>query len=87
VSERIHVTIVSDDVLHSFSVPAFGVKQDAVPGRVTQLYVTPTITGKYGVQCAELCGLGHTKMLAHVEVMEPADFDAWVDQKHKEPPP
>ena len=78
VGQRIRITVISEDVVHSFSVPAFGVKQDAVPGRETQLYVTPTLTGKYGIQCAELCGLGHTRMVAPVTVMEPAEFDAWV---------
>jgi len=85
VGERIHVTIVSDDVVHSFSVPAFGIKQDAVPGRVTQLYVTPTATGTYGVQCAELCGLGHTKMVTGVTVMETAEFETWVTQQRQQP--
>jgi len=85
VGRRIRITIVSDDVIHSFSVPAFGIKQDAVPGRVTQLYVTPTTTGTYGAQCAELCGLGHTKMVTRVTVMEPSEFDAWVAQQRQQP--
>lgn len=85
VGQRIRITIVSDDVIHSFSVPAFGIKQDAVPGRVTQLYVTPTTTGTYGAQCAELCGLGHTKMVTRVTVMEPSEFDAWVAQQRQQP--
>lgn len=78
VDRRIRITIISEDVVHSFSVPAFGVKQDAVPGRETHIYVTPTLVGTYGVQCAELCGLGHTRMLAPVTVMDPLEFDAWV---------
>ena len=78
VGQRVRILIEGKDVVHSFSVPAFGVKQDAVPGRITQIYVTPTIVGKYGVQCAELCGLGHTKMLASVTVMEPSDFADWL---------
>jgi len=84
VGRRIHITLISSDAIHSLSVPAFGIKQDAVPGRVTQLYVTPTLTGTYGAQCAELCGLGHTRMLAQVTVMEPSEFDAWVAQKRLE---
>ncbi|TAJ34962.1 MAG: cytochrome c oxidase subunit II, partial [Nitrospirae bacterium] len=78
VDRRIHITIISEDVVHSFSVPAFGVKQDAVPGRETQIYVTPNLIGKYGVQCAELCGLGHTRMTTPVTVMDPTAFDDWV---------
>lgn len=85
VGQRIRITIVSDDVIHSFSVPAFGIKQDAVPGRVTQLYVTPTTTGTYGAQCAELCGLGHTKMVTGVTVMETTDFETWVTQQRQQP--
>jgi cytochrome c oxidase subunit 2 len=81
VNRRVRVTIVSDDVLHSFSVPAFGIKLDAVPGRETALHVTPTETGSYGAQCAELCGLGHTRMVAGVSVMEMAEFEAWAAEQ------
>ena len=60
VDRRVHLIIKSDDVIHSFWVPAFGVKQDAVPGRPTQIYLTATQTGTFPGMCAELCGLGHT---------------------------
>jgi cytochrome c oxidase subunit II len=82
VSQRARITIVSSDVIHDFSVPAFGVKKDAVPGRETYIFVTPTFTGHYGAQCAELCGFGHTRMLTDVRVLEPAEFDAWLAQQH-----
>lgn len=85
VDRRIRVLIVSDDVLHSFYVPAFGIKQDAVPGRTTQLYVTPTVTGTFPGECAELCGLGHTKMLTTVRVVEAAEFEAWVAEQAQQP--
>ncbi len=78
VGERILITITSRDVVHSFFVPAFGVKMDAVPGRTTTITVTPTEIGGYGVQCAELCGFGHTRMTANVAVLSAADFEAWV---------
>lgn len=78
VGERAHITIVAKDVVHSFSVPAFGVKKDAVPGRETYVYVTPTFAGEYRAQCAEMCGLGHTRMLAEVRVLEQSEFEAWV---------
>jgi cytochrome c oxidase subunit 2 len=81
VGERVHIVIVAEDVIHSFTVPAFGVKQDAVPGRETHLDVTPTFTGEYGAQCAELCGFGHTSMVTKVRVLEPAEFAAWLDQE------
>jgi cytochrome c oxidase subunit 2 len=66
------------DVIHSFWVPEFRLKQDAVPGMTTELRFTPTELGEYTLRCAELCGLSHAYMLAQVVVMEPADFEAWV---------
>lgn len=78
VGARILITITSRDVIHSFSVPPFGVKMDAVPGRTTRIMVTPTEVGGYGVQCFELCGFGHTRMTANVAVLSAADFEAWV---------
>jgi cytochrome c oxidase subunit 2 len=71
----------SRDVIHSFWVPEFRVKQDAVPGMITELRVKPTEAGQYKVRCAELCGTSHYAMLATVNVMEPADFDAWLAQQ------
>jgi cytochrome c oxidase subunit 2 len=70
--------ITSTDVIHSFWVPEFRVKQDAVPGLVRPLRVTPTQVGQYKVRCAELCGTGHANMRAVVNVMTPADFESWV---------
>ena len=66
------------DVIHSFWVPEFRLKQDIVPGITTSLRLKPTLAGNYTVRCAELCGLNHDYMLAPVTVMEPADFDTWV---------
>ncbi len=68
----------SEDVIHSFWVPEFRLKQDIVPGITTSLRLKPTLAGSYTVRCAELCGLNHDYMLAPVTVMEPADFDTWV---------
>lgn len=83
VGERVHIVITAKDVIHSFSIPAFGVKQDAVPGRETWFNVTPTFTGDYGAQCAEMCGVGHTLMLAEVHVLEPAEFTAWLAEEQQ----
>jgi len=69
------------DVIHSFWVPEFRLKQDIVPGITTSLRLKPTLTGSYTLRCAELCGLNHDYMLAPVRVMEPADFDAWVTSR------
>jgi cytochrome c oxidase subunit 2 len=68
----------SPDVIHSFWVPEFRLKQDVVPGITTTLRLKPTLAGSYTVRCAELCGLNHDYMLAPVTVMEQADFDSWV---------
>jgi cytochrome c oxidase subunit 2 len=84
VGQRAHITIVAKDVVHAFSVPAFGVKKDAVPGRETYIYVTPTFTGEYSAQCAEMCGLGHTRMVAGVRVLEGPEFEAWVVQQQQQ---
>ena len=58
--------------------PEFRVKQDAVPGAVNLLRVTPTVVGNYKVRCVELCGMRHSQMLADVRVLERAEFDSWV---------
>jgi cytochrome c oxidase subunit 2 len=78
VGERVHLVINSKDVIHSFWVPAFGIKQDAVPGRATQIYLTATVAGTYPGLCAELCGSGHTGMHLTVVVDEQADLEAWL---------
>ncbi len=66
------------DVIHSFFVPEFSEKLDAVPGITTTLRVTPTKLGTYPAECTELCGAGHSLMRANVEVMSPAAFQNWL---------
>ena len=75
---RVRFELFSTDVIHSFWVPEFRLKQDAVPGMTTTLRITPTKTGQYTLRCAEMCGRAHAYMNAPVKVMAPADFDAWV---------
>jgi cytochrome c oxidase subunit 2 len=70
--------ITSTDVIHSFWVPEFRIKQDAVPGRWTELRVTPIETGDFRIRCAEMCGYGHAAMYAPVVVVEPDEFEAWL---------
>ena len=84
VGERVHLIINSDDVIHSFWVPAFGVKQDAVPGHPTQIYVTATVAGTYPGLCAELCGFGHTDMRLTVVVSDQSALEDWLS--HNQPP-
>jgi len=74
----------SEDVIHSFWVPEFRVKQDALPGGedfVRELRITPTEQGEYKVRCAELCGVQHTYMESPVIVLGQADFDAWLNKE------
>jgi cytochrome c oxidase subunit 2 len=70
--------ITSLDVVHSFSVPAWGLKEDAVPGRFTYIRVTPNQMGDYSVRCYELCGMFHAYMEGPVRVVSAADFAKWV---------
>ncbi len=69
--------LTARDVIHSFWVPEFRVKQDAVPGMETRLKVTPTRVGEYELACAEVCGVGHSFMRAKVVVLEPEVFQEW----------
>ena len=73
----------ASEVIHSFWVPEFGQKQDAVPGIETRLVVTPTKTGEYRVICTELCGLGHAAMRTRALVMQPSAFDRWLRRGRK----
>lgn len=85
IDRRVHLTISSIDVIHSFWVPAFGVKQDAVPGHPTEVYMTATLTGAFPGMCSELCGLGHTTMTTMAIVSSQADLDAWLSHAKREP--
>jgi cytochrome c oxidase subunit 2 len=77
VDEAVELKLTAKDVNHSFWVPEFRQKQDAVPGITTRLVVTPTRVGTYPLICTELCGLGHALMRARVVVMKPDAFRAW----------
>jgi cytochrome c oxidase subunit 2 len=80
-SVELHLTAL--DVIHSFWVPEFGQKQDALPGQDTKLVITPTKVGTYPVICTELCGLGHALMRTSAIVMSPAAFQAWEKQQQQ----
>ena len=71
------------DVIHSWWVPALGGKFDAIPGKVNHTWFQAKKVGTYAGQCAELCGLQHTEMLAWVDVMEDADYRAWLEQQRR----
>jgi cytochrome c oxidase subunit II len=75
-----HFKLESKDVLHSFSVPVFRLKQDVIPGRVITGWFTPTMTGTYDIQCAEICGIGHALMPAKIVIETAEQHAAWVAQ-------
>ena len=81
IGQEVRFTMRAVDVLHSFWVPNFGQKMDAVPGIETEILVTPKKLGEYEVVCTELCGLGHATMRAKARVVEQAEFDAWVQER------
>ncbi len=85
VNKPILLNMESKDVLHNFWVVEFRVKQDVVPGRTTQLRITPIEEGEFTLRCAEICGLDHSRMLASVRVVSAAEFDAWVAEKSAAP--
>lgn len=77
VNRPIVAMLTSEDVIHSFFVPAFRIKQDAVPGMHIRVWFQPTKVGVYELGCAELCGLGHYRMKAIVTVHSQEDYDRW----------
>jgi cytochrome c oxidase subunit 2 len=83
VDRPIEFRIQSKDVIHSFWVPQFRLKSDAVPGLTTRIRVTPDKPGRYEVVCAELCGLGHSTMRQFVHVLSASEFDSWVSKQRK----
>jgi cytochrome c oxidase subunit 2 len=75
-----HYKLESRDVLHSFSVPVFRLKQDAIPGRVITGWFMPTLTGSFDIQCAEICGIGHGLMPGRVVIETQEQHAAWMEE-------
>ena len=75
-----HYKLEARDVLHSFSVPVFRLKQDAIPGRIITGWFQPTLAGTYDIQCAEICGIGHGVMAGRVVIETPEEHAAWIAQ-------
>jgi cytochrome c oxidase subunit 2 len=88
VGQPVRLTMVSQDVIHSFFVPAFRVKQDVLPGRYTNAWFEATKPGAYRLYCAEYCGTDHSRMKGTIVAMTPADFAAWLAGEYEgdEPP-
>ena len=81
VNKTVRIHLKSKDVIHSFFVPSFRLKQDAVPGRDIPVWFRATKAGKYEAPCAELCGFGHSGMKGWVYVDDQAAYDAWAAEK------
>lgn len=74
---RLKMTVPANDVLHSFYVPAFRIKEDVIPAQITRLWFNANKTGRFNIECAEYCGTRHSFMLSFVDVMNKEDFDNW----------
>jgi cytochrome c oxidase subunit II len=81
----VRLVMTSQDVIHSFYVPAFRIKQDVVPGRYTSIWFTATQAGEYTLFCAEYCGTEHSVMRGRIVVMPQADFTRWLQQGSAQP--
>ncbi len=81
VGEPVRLTMISEDVIHSFYVPAFRIKQDVLPGRYTTIWFEATREGTYDLFCAEYCGTEHSLMRGKVVVMSPGDYQRWLERR------
>jgi cytochrome c oxidase subunit 2 len=81
----VRLVLTSQDVIHSFFVPDFRIKQDAVPGRYTSIGFTPSKAGEYRLYCAEFCGTEHAMMTGKIVVQPPAEFARWLAQGPRQP--
>ena len=78
IGRPVKLTLASEDVIHSFFIPAFRLKHDVVPGRYDTMWFNATKPGRYHMFCAEYCGTEHSGMIGWVTVMEPADYQNWL---------
>jgi cytochrome c oxidase subunit 2 len=78
VNKIVRVQVIGADVIHSFAVPSFGIKVDAIPGRLNETWFKATRTGMYYGQCSELCGMNHSFMPIAIRVVSDAEFTAWL---------
>ena len=86
VGQAVKLTMISQDVIHSLFVPAFRIKRDVLPGSYSGCWFEATRTGKFHLFCAEYCGTNHSRMTGRVVVMEPADYEAWLEGGHANEP-
>jgi cytochrome c oxidase subunit 2 len=86
VNQVVRVQVTGADVIHAFALPAFGLKTDAIPGRLNETWFKAEKTGTYYGQCSELCGVDHAFMPIEIKVVSQGEFDAWVLSKTAPPP-
>ena len=79
VGKTVVMNVTGADVIHAWTIPSFGVKQDAVPGRLAQLWFNAEVEGVYFGQCSELCGKDHAFMPITVKVVSQTEYDRWLD--------
>ncbi|USQ96388.1 cytochrome c oxidase subunit II [Caulobacter sp. RL271] len=87
VNQVVRVQVTGADVIHAFALPAFGLKIDAIPGRLNETWFKAEKTGIYYGQCSELCGVDHSNMPIEIHVVSQAQFDSWVKEKVAPPAP
>lgn len=81
VNQPLVLNMTSNDVIHSFWIPQWRIKQDVVPGMTTHVNYVPTITGEFQLACNQVCGLSHTTMYANVRVVTEEEYTAWLDEQ------
>jgi cytochrome c oxidase subunit II len=84
--QAVRLSMISEDVIHSFYVPAFRMKQDVLPGRYTSIWFRPTKEGTYNLFCAEYCGTEHSLMRGKIYVLKPGDYQTWLEGEAKRAP-
>ncbi len=87
VNEPVQIRLNAQDVIHSFFVPEFRIKQDAVPGMQTAVWVTPTKMGDFNIACAELCGAQHYRMMGYVHIVSHDSLASWLKSQAPAPAP
>jgi cytochrome c oxidase subunit 2 len=81
VGQPVRLVLASDDVIHSFFIPDYRVKQDVVPGRFTSLWFTPTQPGEHRLMCSQYCGTEHSSMIGRIRALPAADFGRWLSDR------
>jgi cytochrome c oxidase subunit 2 len=83
VNKIVRVQVTAEGILHAFAMPSFGVKIDAVPGRLNETWFKATKTGVFYGQCSELCGINHAYMPIQIRIVEEAEFNKWIEDAKK----